>query len=244
MLAERVVLGETGSQLEEEHLARYRYAMQFVKGKRVLDLACGSGYGSNMLLEAGAASVVGIDISPEAIERARAQYSTSNLEYQVGNAEDLAGVQTASFDTVVSFETIEHLPHDRKYLDEVKRVLKKGGEYIVSTPDPRPGPIKQRVTGKPDNPFHVREYTLGQLVRLLNENFQVREIMGQNFVNPWLCFLPVLIAVKSVCALFKNFGGQNFTYRAYYHGSGSSLQPEAGRFWPVARFWIVRCFKP
>ncbi len=122
---------------ENEHLARYQFAMELVAGKRVADIACGSGYGTQMLSSAGARSVHGMDISEEAVEFARQQYNTANVTYSVGNAQDLMTISDGEFDVVVSFETIEHIEDVEAYLDEMKRILCPGGVFVVSSPDRR-----------------------------------------------------------------------------------------------------------
>ena len=96
----------------DAHCIRYQKAAEFVcEGDRVLDLACGYGYGSRILLENSLASlVVGMDLSPHAIEYASACYGTAGLQFCVGNAQDLSRFPDNSFDFVAGFETIEHLP--------------------------------------------------------------------------------------------------------------------------------------
>ena len=137
MTYERILIGESSRYQELVHTERYRYAQQFVVGKTVLDIACGTGYGCAILRAAGAASVRGVDLSSEAIEHASHHHADPGIVFQVGNAEDLSGLHDGSFDVVTSFETIEHLPNVDRYLNEIRRVLRPGGMYLVSTPDRR-----------------------------------------------------------------------------------------------------------
>ena len=145
-----------------EHIYRYRFATQFVKNKRVLDIACGEGYGSAALQKAGAASVVGVDISPESVEHARRKY---NVDARVGDAENIP-LPDNSVDVVVSFETIEHVPHPARFADECVRVLAPGGSAIISTPN-----IQFFRQNGEENPFHCSEMSESEFTELLKARF-------------------------------------------------------------------------
>ena len=179
---ERLMLGQISARTENEHLARYRFAMQLVKGLRVADIACGTGYGSQMLAEAGAKSVHGMDISEEAVAYARKNFNTPNLFCLAADAQELTTISDGEFDMVVSFETIEHLPDVNAYLDEIVRILRPSGTFLVSTPDRRIASVLHCFLGHPKNPFHVREYTERELLDLLSTRFQIRACYGQGFV--------------------------------------------------------------
>ncbi|MCP3677122.1 MAG: class I SAM-dependent methyltransferase, partial [Deltaproteobacteria bacterium] len=105
--AERFDPAMAGFNIVYEHLHRYAYAAQFVKGKRVLDLACGEGYGSSILAE-DAAEVVGIDRDERVIGHAASKYNRHNLSFKPGNIEDIP-FDSDEFDVVVCFEAIEHI---------------------------------------------------------------------------------------------------------------------------------------
>jgi ubiquinone/menaquinone biosynthesis C-methylase UbiE len=145
-----------------EHVYRYRFAARFVRGRRALDIACGEGYGTASLAAAGAASVVGIDASPEACEHARRKY---RVDARAGRAEDIP-LPDESVDVVVSFETIEHVEEPRRFVEECHRVLSPGGTLIVSTPN-RPVYSPQ---GK-HNRFHVSEMDEEEFRSLLETRF-------------------------------------------------------------------------
>jgi len=171
---ERLILEhEENPEFIQLHLARYEFAKHFVQSKRVLDVACGSGYGSAMLKEAGASTVVGIDVSPEVIEYARAHFNGTGAEFAVGDAEDLSLYR--DFDVVVSFETIEHLRHPETFLAEITRSLSSQGTLIVSTPQREKGTLHD----KPQNLFHLREWTLEEFQQLLSKYFHHVNIHGQ-----------------------------------------------------------------
>ena len=120
---ERLVPSHTGD-TAIEHLHRYAFAREYIEGKDVLDIACGEGYGSHMMSNI-AANVVGVDISPEVIAHARNRYG-DKVTFSVGSCTDIP-LSSASFDVVVSFETLEHLAGHEQMLKEVKRVLRPGG---------------------------------------------------------------------------------------------------------------------
>ena len=129
---ERFVPGVAG-EIAHEHWHRYAFARRFLGGKRVLDVACGEGYGSAWLA-AVAQHVVGVDIDPAAIAHARAKYaSCGNLRFEQGSATALQ-LPERSIDVVVSFETIEHLAGEDqpRMLAECARVLRPGGRLTVS----------------------------------------------------------------------------------------------------------------
>ncbi|RGY96546.1 class I SAM-dependent methyltransferase [Clostridium sp. AM58-1XD] len=143
------------------HFNRYFTAKSFVKGKRVLDVACGEGYGSKLLKEWGALKVTGVDISKEAIEIAKENFSGDGIDYIQHSAEELP-FENDSFDVVISFETIEHVDSPDKYLSEISRVLKFGGIAMVSCPN---DPYYQKA-GEPQNPFHKRIFSWFDFAKL------------------------------------------------------------------------------
>lgn len=154
-----------------EHVSRYFFASQFVKNKLVLDVACGSGYGSYYLLEKGAKQVVGIDIDQKTIEYAKKRYKKKNLIFIKGSAENLP-LQEKAFDLVVSLETIEHLKNQHLFLKEIKRVLRKDGLFVMSTPNALVYPK--------GNIFHTQEFTPKRFETLLLRHFKNLRLFYQN----------------------------------------------------------------
>src|ERR1017187_1344633 len=144
---ERMVPEKADANTFWEHIYRYRFATTFVNGKKVLDIACGEGYGAAALMQSGATSVIGVDVSPEACEHATHRYG---IKTRLGDAQNIP-LENASVDTVVSFETIEHLARPEKFLDECVRVLAPGGQIIISTPN-----RDVYLLHAPQNPYHVR----------------------------------------------------------------------------------------
>src|SRR5690242_8358111 len=129
---ERVIPGLVDADLFNEHLSRYRFAAQFATSEMaVLDAGCGTGYGS---AEFKVRTIAGIDLSPEAVAYAVAHYARPGVFFAAGSCAALPFAD-AVFDLLVSFEVIEHLPDYRTLLSEACRVLKRGGVFLVSTPN-------------------------------------------------------------------------------------------------------------
>lgn len=170
---ERFVFSEaTQSQLiYDEHLVRYQLAQSLARGKRILDVACGSGYGAKMLAEAGAINVKAVDINKETIASAQQNYNHKNLEFICDSAESLATIPNGSIDLIVSFETIEHLTNYQEYLKNLKRVLTPGGLALISTPN--------KEIFKQKNPFHIKEFMRNEFETILKQYFNQVRILNQ-----------------------------------------------------------------
>lgn len=141
-----------GHLIEAEHVIRYALGAHLCRGKQVLDAGCGVGWGTLMLLQAGAAGASGIDIDAEAVHDARNRVPAADIRQG-----DLAALPwpDESFDMVVCFEAIEHVHRQEQVLDELVRVLRPTGVLLVSSPNPRVYPA--------GNPFHVHELTPEEL---------------------------------------------------------------------------------
>ena len=152
-----------------DHAARYEFASRFVLGKRVIDAACGSGYGSARLKQAGSLSCIGIDLNEESIHRNRLLYGPQGIDFIHANCEthDLAQY---SPDIVVSFETIEHIKNPSRFLEQVRIGLPDDGLFIVSCPN-------NEKLG--DNPFHVHSWDQVTLKKMLEAHFDEVVILGQ-----------------------------------------------------------------
>jgi ubiquinone/menaquinone biosynthesis C-methylase UbiE len=240
---ERLVLGNSKVLIENEHLARYRFVSQFVAGKRVADIACGTGYGTQMLAKAGARSVHGMDISEEAVKFCVERYKTPGVTYSAADAQNLAAIPDSEFDFVVSFETIEHLPDVEAYLDEMKRILQPGGVFLVSTPDRRVASVMYRLIGHPANKYHVREYTERELLNLLSARFQIKTCYGQAFIPGWLVFWPVQFLTKSVCRILGTAKARAFKDNLYGNNGNAEVTPKESSS-GIPRFWVILCVKP
>lgn len=143
----------------QAHLARYVWAVQFCEGKRVLDAACGAGYGS-MILSWVARTVHGIDRSNVAISYARRCFATPNSNFMESSVYKFTEM---SFDRIVSFETIEHLEHPKEFVEQAWEALVRGGLFIVSAPEVS------------DSRFHFQNYTRQQLWEVLDGWFDITQ---------------------------------------------------------------------
>lgn len=142
---------------------------------QVLDIACGTGYGINILLRGKARQVVGVDLDRSAVEEARQNLSESGGHVLLANGCSLP-FPDQSFDAITSFETLEHLNERDKFLMELRRVLKPSGLLILSTPNAN---HTEPINGRPRNPFHVYEYTPQELETELRRHFDQVKMLGQ-----------------------------------------------------------------
>lgn len=172
---ERFIPTEEGK-IQLEHYHRYAVVRDLVAGKRVLDIACGEGYGSSMLAEV-AVAVTGVDISNEAVLHAEATYVKPNLTYLEGSATALPFAD-ASFEVVVSFETIEHLAGQAEMVSELRRVLRPEGILIISSPN---RPVYSEESGE-HNEFHVKELDFAEFDALLKVQFPAVRYLGQRML--------------------------------------------------------------
>lgn len=156
---------EVGGNIELEHFHRYLLAAEYVIDKHVLDIASGEGYGSFVLSNC-ARSVIGVDISNDAVAHANKKYGAENLQFKVGDCASIP-LDDSSVDVVVSFETIEHHDKHDEMMGEIIRVLKPDGLLIMSSPDKA---IHSDRTGA-DNPYHVKELYRAEFIELLKEHF-------------------------------------------------------------------------
>lgn len=183
---ERVIPGKVDVDLWNEHLSRYLFASRLCRFKKVIDLGCGSGYGSAELARK-AESVVGVDISESAVQEARQQYAAANLQFEVASLDKLPFAD-GSFHLGVCFEVIEHLSNYRDLLSEARRVLAPGGQLIISTPNISFYAESRKLNGP--NPFHEHEFSYQEFKAVLGEYFEHQTFFIQNHASG-LSFLPL-----------------------------------------------------
>lgn len=172
---ERFLPEECQGEMAAEHYQRYRFAARLVKGKRVLDAACGEGYGS-CLLAKEADYVAGLDLDAETVARASRKYGSDKLIFRTGTIEALP-FEDSFFDAVVSYETIEHVEErvQIRFLEEICRVLKQDGILIMSTPNK--AVYTDLVKGQ--NRFHVKEFYVNEFRGFLGNYFKKTELFCQ-----------------------------------------------------------------
>lgn len=143
------------------HIERYRFAARHIKGKRILDIACGSGYGAPILLGhlSKHARYVGVDIDPAAIHYARKNYRSPRVKFLRVDA--MKFINRGKFDSIVCLETLEHLSYPEKFIKSLVGKLSKGGVLVVSAP----------ITLTTDaNPHHIHDFTNKDFLRLFTQH--------------------------------------------------------------------------
>jgi len=161
-----------------EHLHRYIFASSFCKGKTVLDIASGEGYGTDLLASASA-KVYGVDIDNDAVIEASQKYKKQNIQFLHGSVTSIP-LERECIDVIISFETIEHLYEHEEMMSEFKRVLKKDGILIISTP--------AKEFYNKDNKFHLKELTSQEFYNLLNNFFCQVYLYHQKHVDASLIY--------------------------------------------------------
>ena len=172
---ERYTTGLLGD-IQNEHYHRYLFALRLCEGRDVLDVASGEGYGAALLAQV-ARSVVGVEIHEPAVAFANRSYACANLSFRVGSALALP-LKDACVDAVVSFETIAHISDHDAFLAEVKRVLRPGGIFVVSTPG------RRRCSEEPGytNAFHIRKLSREEFSALLLRSFPKAKLYEQQVI--------------------------------------------------------------
>lgn len=174
--------------IRAEHLARYLYAADFIGKNRVseaLDCACGDGYGCRVLAKR-AQAVTGVDANPELIQTGKSKdeaFHIQNIHYQAADLNSGLGMfPDASFGCITCFETLEHIEKDEELLREFRRVLRRGGQLLLSVPKAGHEPVGE--AGKPENPYHIRLYTVDGIKSKLEKNgLKIERHFGQPFSN-------------------------------------------------------------
>lgn len=174
---ERFIPGIEDQKLTVEHMQRYKSIIKLVKEKKVIDIACGEGYGTAMLAET-ASEIMGIDIDADTIGRAQEKYNRENLCYKIGSVEKIP-VADNSVDLIVSFETIEHVTEELQhaFLKECARVLKSSGMLIMSTPNKEIYSDQYNYV----NEYHVHEFYHDEYLQFLKQKFKFVELYNQAF---------------------------------------------------------------
>lgn len=189
-----------------EHLHRYRFAKEFVKGKMVLDLACGEGYGSYMLAEE-ASKVIGVDIDESTIKHASTKYVKDNLKFMKSSMMEVTIKARRLFDVIICFEALEHTEEQDKVMAEVKRLLKDDGIFVTSMPN------KYIYSDQANykNPWHKRELYLDEFKTLLKSTFNNVLIYGQK-VFPTSNIFAIFEDAKNTQELAIEKSGSEFSF--------------------------------
>jgi ubiquinone/menaquinone biosynthesis C-methylase UbiE len=176
-MAEERLNFEIDSPWKGEHYHRYAELAKHIGSRDVvLDIACGMGYGTHRIATYSSNTVIGGDISAEAVEECKKTWKKDNLDFRVLDGTNLA-FPDQYFDKVVSFETIEHTTEYMAMLKEFYRVLKSGGVAIISTPNF----LINSPKGYIQNPYHTQEFVLDELRNILQSVFDNVQIYGQKY---------------------------------------------------------------
>jgi SAM-dependent methyltransferase len=210
-------------QIYYEHMHRYAIAERSCVGKRVLDVACGEGYGAAFLARR-AADVVAADIDEPTIVQARRSYYQENLQFVVAPADNLPIID-GSIDVITCFETIEHLEDHEAMLAEFRRVLAPGGLLFISSPNKL---VYTDIQGA-RNPFHVSELYFEEFRDLLVRSFPNVRIYGQR-----------LLTLSAVHPL----GSLRDTEASWISGNGEAAEPGLGALADPTYFVAVCSYGP
>lgn len=228
---ERLVPGRAPSNLWEEHLTRYQFATKYAENKFVLDLGCGTGYGSFELAKnRKVKKIIGIDNSKEAIDYAKKHYQNRNLEFRIGDVSNL-DFPDGSADIIIAFEIIEHLKEPDKFLEEIKRVLKKSGLCLISTPNRKIVSYPCLKYRGPRNIYHEFELIENEFLNLLKGHFKIVDFYGQRLIPRILtpCLIRKLVEKFSyhLAPIIK----KDLNWRIYYQANGPALirLPQKGK---------------
>ncbi len=176
---ERLVPGRTAKRIMQDHRERYSFAADFCHGERVLDIACGVGFGSRLLCDAGASEVIGVDISINAIRYAQQHFHRSMITYEKADIVDYSSASV--FGVVVCFETIEHISDYRTALRNLNSLLVPGGVLLISSPNRAvTSPDAASLSDAPKNRHHVQEFEIEELASELRAaRFVTQKFLGQ-----------------------------------------------------------------
>ena len=181
MICERLLPGSPTWHLwGHQHLQRYQFARPWVGGRRVLDLACGVGYGTYCLQQFGAISVTGIDLDANSVDYARRSYARPGLDYFAADALTSDPSDGRPVATVVSFETIEHLPDPPAFVTRLAQHLEPAGTLLISAPNALQF---SRAAVPIRNPFHLNEPDYATLCGWLAPHFDILSEWEQSTVG-------------------------------------------------------------
>lgn len=159
-----------------EDIQRHEFALDRVRGKRVLDAGCGTGFGSHFFASNGAKEVLAMDISEEAMAEARQNYQLPNLRFECRDVEKITK-DIGEFDVVTNFGNLPHLTQPVAFIEGAKNVLTLGGTFITAMPNGETYPVD--ANGKPIYKFQHRTFSAHDLAEILSPHFSGITIFGQ-----------------------------------------------------------------
>ncbi len=230
---ERLTFGQASDRHQADHMARYEFVRPYITDKVVLDMACGTGYGTAEIAK-HARSVTGVDIDESSIEYAQTNFNRPTVTYL---CESVATVvfPPETFDIIVSFETIEHLDDitRKAYLARMFESLKPDGCIFLSTPNKR---ITSPYSKRPLNPYHVLEYYQTTLAKeLTNAGFVIDTWYGQRRVHRLFTYRIVYYAIRLYEKVTKH------QLRLYDLADSATVEVMTSKYEP--RYFVVRLRK-
>ena len=171
-----------------DHIQRYEFFASYGVGKVILDAACGSGYGSEILVQRGAKKVYGIDIDTDTIEKNKKTYPNDKITFHVLPCEEIDTL-SESFDVIISFETIEHLKSPEVFFQKAQKMLKENGLFICSTPNTLRFGGSMYTSEK--NKYHLHEMDYTTFKTLFQKYFIIQKIYHQSESIEFMRFLKV-----------------------------------------------------
>lgn len=156
-----------------DHILRYHFAKSFVQEKRVLDIACGTGFGTVLLAHANAKHVLGVDRCEETIAECRCLWKIENGAFAAGNIESIKSLNIEPLDVAVCFETLEHIADPVHALSDLKSVIAPDGLLIGSVPT--------EADAEEDNEFHLHQFTADKIETHLSGLFRHYSVLKQEF---------------------------------------------------------------
>lgn len=223
--SERWVPGFLYASTEHSHIARYKLAAQYSKGKDVVDIACGTGRGSWLMATEGAAKTVeGFDLQPDAVRYARWRSAAANVRFAVADAETFA--ETEKYDLAVSFETIEHLQGYKKFIANLHACLRPDGLVLISTP------LSQYpFDARPHNPYHTQEWGFQSFHDTFKDRFAIEKTYLQLYPAAPASGGTSSLLRRAVNKLKRSIGsGQAQGTSSPAAGGLSTLEPYTGQY--------------
>lgn len=204
---ERWVKGFLLHTTEKQHQDRYDFVCNYVNNKNVLDIACGSGFGSYLMATKGnAKSIVSVDLDPDALRYAAHRHNHDNISHICEDATKFNSEK--KFDVIVSFETIEHIPNYSDFVKNLNNLLIENGTLVISTP------INKKTTTELRNPYHVIEWSFEDFHNLFKDKFKIEAIYLQNaaFTKNHIPLVRAKNFVKSIALNDKNTNPKKTIY--------------------------------
>ena len=222
---ERFQLGGSSNRTKADAIVKYLFASFFTRGKVVLDIASGSGFGTFFLAQESA-KAIGVDISQEAVGYAKDSFCRSNLVYEYGDAANYVYPEKY-FDVIVSFQTIEHLNEPNIFLESLGKALKDDGMIVLGTPNKK---IVSPFTKEPIGEFHKFEFYKKDLEKMFEDKFQAKWY-GQRCTFKPLAWWLLRRSIRFLEIILNyNFG---------FYGVKESYQIKPLKFWHEPKDFII-----